>query len=183
MSVNVVNMLKKNNFEHGDILVHYAKSFHINGMSFEDLIQEGAIAYIEAERSFNEDKGSLRGFIGLCVKRHLISQLKKSKTEKRRMYIESLSLEKKNEDDDDLYGCVPDNTDLEKEVIKKEKLEKVYKLIDNTFSELERDCFLMFLNGYSYEEITDELGIHEKSVDNALVRARRKINENSNRRT
>jgi len=92
-------------------------------------------------------------------------------------------LEKKNEEDDDLYGCVPDNTDLEKEVIKKEKLEKVYKLIDNTFSELERDCFLMFLNGYSYEEITDELGIHEKSVDNALVRARRKINENSNRRT
>jgi RNA polymerase sporulation-specific sigma factor len=40
---------------------------------------------------------------------------------------------------------------------------------------LETDVLSMHLGGYSYQEISDRVGRHVKSIDNSLQRIRRKI--------
>ncbi len=42
-------------------------------------------------------------------------------------------------------------------------------------SDLERKVLALYLDGSSYQEISDELGRHVKSIDNALQRVKRKL--------
>ena len=42
-------------------------------------------------------------------------------------------------------------------------------------SPLEKQVLLRYLDGKSYQEISEELGRHVKSIDNALQRIKRKM--------
>jgi RNA polymerase sigma-H factor len=42
-------------------------------------------------------------------------------------------------------------------------------------SELERDVFMSYVDGMSYQEIARELDRHVKSIDNALQRVKKKM--------
>ncbi|MFP3325272.1 sigma factor-like helix-turn-helix DNA-binding protein, partial [Planococcus sp. SIMBA_160] len=42
-------------------------------------------------------------------------------------------------------------------------------------SELERKVLVLYLDGRSYQEISEDLNRHVKSIDNALQRVKRKL--------
>ena len=42
-------------------------------------------------------------------------------------------------------------------------------------SDLERKVLALYLDGHSYQEISEELNRHVKSIDNALQRVKRKL--------
>ncbi|BBP86578.1 hypothetical protein BsIDN1_01960 [Bacillus safensis] len=44
-------------------------------------------------------------------------------------------------------------------------------------SELERKVLVLYLDGRSYQEISEDLNRHVKSIDNALQRVKEKIRE------
>ena len=48
----------------------------------------------------------------------------------------------------------------------------------DSLTEKEKKVLVLFADGMSYREISSELGISEKSVDNALFRARSKLKRN-----
>jgi RNA polymerase sporulation-specific sigma factor len=49
--------------------------------------------------------------------------------------------------------------------------------LSEELTDLEWNVFMLYLNSQSYQEISDELEINVKTVDNALQRARKKIDD------
>jgi RNA polymerase sporulation-specific sigma factor len=59
-----------------------------------------------------------------------------------------------------------------------ERRERFYELceaINRVLTKTERDCMECYMKGCSYRETAQRLGISEKSVDNAMQRARKKL--------
>ena len=65
--------------------------------------------------------------------------------------------------------------DPEKQLEYKEQLDQVMKRLNALLSAREYEVLMLFASGLSYSKISHKLNISEKSVDNALQRARRKI--------
>ena len=75
--------------------------------------------------------------------------------------------------DEEDYG--QPNPTPEDFLIEREKMKEMYDTISSVLSQKEWEIFRMFLDGCSYSEIASQLKITEKSVDNALMRTRRKL--------
>ena len=65
--------------------------------------------------------------------------------------------------------------DPEHTLIIKEEQEARMKAIQNQLSSFEKIVLDLYLNGFSYTEIADQVGRSLKSVDNAIQRIRRKV--------
>ena len=63
------------------------------------------------------------------------------------------------------------------EEAEKGRFDVLYSAIERCLTGLERGTVSLYLAGLSYKEIAARLGISEKSVDNAMQRARRKLRE------
>ena len=57
----------------------------------------------------------------------------------------------------------------------KEDLSVIEGKIGAMLSDLEKDVLVKYMEGKSYQEISDEMGRHVKSIDNALQRVKRKL--------
>lgn len=65
--------------------------------------------------------------------------------------------------------------DPEKLLIAREQIEDRNARIKKELSKLEQQVLKLYLQGLSYEEIAEQLGKTEKSIDNALQRIRGKL--------
>jgi RNA polymerase sporulation-specific sigma factor len=64
-------------------------------------------------------------------------------------------------------------------IINQEKANDRKRKIEELLSNLERKVLLLYMDGYSYVEISQELKIHAKSIDNALQRIKRKLGQHT----
>ena len=62
-----------------------------------------------------------------------------------------------------------------KQILDGEHLNEVLKACEVTLSDLEKTVVFFRASGMSYDEICQRLNLSEKSVDNALRRARKKL--------
>ena len=69
-------------------------------------------------------------------------------------------------------GWVTNPEDL---LISKEDLSSIEGQIGEMLSGLEKQVLFYYLDGKSYQEISEDLGRHVKSIDNALQRVKRKL--------
>ena len=69
-------------------------------------------------------------------------------------------------------GWVTNPEDL---LISKEDLSSIEGRIGEMLSGLEKQVLFYYLDGKSYQEISEDLGRHVKSIDNALQRVKRKL--------
>lgn len=162
----------------------YAKSryFFIKGLDKDDVIQEGRVGLFKAIRDYKEDKeASFRGFAQLCIHRQLVSAIKKANRQKHMPLNNSTSLDKsidKGESKRTFNEVVSDdNHDLEKIFIYQEILNLIMDKIEKNLTQLEYRVFVKYLDNKTYQEISDELNVNLKSVDNALQRARKKVED------
>ena len=173
-----VNHLIKNNM---DIVYSKARFYFIRGMDREDVIQEGRVGLYKAIRDYkSERKSSFRGFCQLCVHRQLVSAIKRGNRKKHIPLNNYTSLDKKINFDSkngrSYREIIPDkSTDLEKKLLLREMIDLLSDDLRNMLTELERNVFLKFLISKSYREVSSELNINVKTVDNALQRARKKL--------
>ena len=65
--------------------------------------------------------------------------------------------------------------DPEKLLIAREQIEDRNARIKKELSKLEQQVLKLYLQGLSYEEIAEQLGKTEKSIDNSLLRNRGKL--------
>ncbi len=61
-------------------------------------------------------------------------------------------------------------------IVDKESYHEVMSQINGMLSKMEMNVLMMRLMGHSYNEITDALQLENKSVDNAVQRIRKKVN-------
>ena len=145
-------------------LVRKKASLYSGGAEFDDLAQEGFLAFMRAAEGFDPEKGtSFSAFAEVCVANGIRSAARRLSSSA----DESLS-EDINEQAEDV--STPENIWFEKEAEA-----GMYEKISELLSKKEWDIFKLYLGGASYEEIAESLDIPKKSVDNAVFRIRKKL--------
>lgn len=145
-------------------LVRKKASLYSGGAEFDDLAQEGFLAFMRAAEGFDPEKGkSFSAFAEVCVTNGIRSAARRLS----RSAEESLS-EELGEQAGDV--STPENIWFEKEAEA-----GLYEKISELLSKKEWDIFKLYLGGASYEEIAESLDIPKKSVDNAVFRIRKKL--------
>jgi RNA polymerase sporulation-specific sigma factor len=166
---------------------HYARAkartYFLAGADREDIVQEGMIGLYKAIRDFQPDKRTaFRSFAELCITRQIISAVKSATRHKHMPLNSYVSLNQPVGGQDDappleqaLSDTAPsDPADL---VISAEEISGLRASLVELLSGLEAEVLRLYMDGKSYQEIASILGRHVKSIDNALQRIKRKLEQ------
>lgn len=146
--------------------------YYIKGIEIDDLRQEAFIGLFNAIRSYDKTKNtSFFTYANNCISNKLKNLLAFASTNKSTVYNKSISI---NEIEDDI---ISDNSVLSPEMIfiKNEEYSTLLDLIEQNLTKLESDVLFLYLSGCDYSTVAQRLNFPQKSVDNALQRARRKL--------
>ncbi|WP_078543162.1 RNA polymerase sporulation sigma factor SigH [Litchfieldia alkalitelluris] len=158
-----------------------ARSYFLIGADREDIVQEGMIGLYKAIRDFKEDKlTSFKAFAELCITRQIITAIKTATRQKHIPLNSYVSLDKPiydEESDRTLMDVISGAKILDPEelFINQEKFDDIEVKMAELLSDLERKVLALYLDGRSYQEISEDLNRHVKSIDNALQRVKRKL--------
>lgn len=158
-----------------------ARSYFLVGADRDDIIQEGMIGLFKAVRDFDITRNtSFKSFAEICITRQIISAIKSATRQKHIPLNSYVSLNKpiyEEENGRTLLDVIEENriTDPMELFISGEDMERIHSTIEQILSELELKSLLSYLDGNSYNEIAIELNRHEKSIDNALQRVKKKM--------
>lgn len=158
-----------------------ARMYFLAGADKEDLIQEGMIGLFKAIRDYKSDRtASFRGFAELCIKRQIITAVKAA-TRQKHMPLNSYVSLSNPVYENDSQGFLEEiirggpEADPENLVISRENTEFLNDQINEVLSELEKKVLYLYLDGKSYQEIAIAVGRPAKAIDNALQRAKKKM--------
>ena len=185
----VVKMAKSGNESALEYLLNKYKNFvksrsrpyFLIGADREDIIQEGMIGLYKAIRDYDTEKFSnFRAFAEMCVTRQIITAIKTATRQKHMPLNSYVSLSHPvfdDESDKTLIDTISESSCLDPEeiFINKENFNYIGEKISNVLSRKEMDILMLYLQGKSYQEMAVELGITNKSIDNALQRVKRKL--------
>ncbi|MBQ8921919.1 MAG: sigma-70 family RNA polymerase sigma factor [Oscillospiraceae bacterium] len=156
------------------MVVRMANSLAANSADAEDYAQEGLLGLLAAANSYQQNFGdraaSFRTYAYRCVRNRMQNAYRKDHAQ--------LRLTGSSLDDPDaaLSEQLSDGADSpEQAFLNKERVSELYQALKDVLSKQEMDVLSEAACGYSYREIADRLQISEKSVDNAMQRARRKL--------
>ena len=132
----------------------------------DDLFSEGLMGLLKAVRYYDKNKGaSFATFANLCTDRAMKTCVSKA--------VRAQPLVKYDDFDFDL---LEDESRLTEDVvIERETGGALMKKLSGILSATELKVLSMYLMHYTYHQIARELSISEKSVDNALQRAKSKV--------
>lgn len=158
-----------------------ARTYFLIGADKEDIVQEGMIGLYKAIRDFKGDKlSSFKAFAELCITRQIITAIKTATRQKHIPLNSYVSLDKPiydEESDRTLMDVISGTKVLNPEelIINQEEFDDIEIKMAELLSDLERKVLALYLDGQSYQEISEELNRHVKSIDNALQRVKRKL--------
>ena len=169
---------------------HYARAkartYFLAGADKEDIVQEGMIGLFKAIRDYRADRNSaFRAFAELCITRQIITAIKTATRQKHIPLNSYVSLNKQTggddgEEDGRSLGDVLISTDVLDPadlVISAEEINAIKESMGKVLSDLETEVLQLYMDGKSYQEIAGYLGRHVKSIDNALQRIKRKLEQ------
>ena len=158
-----------------------ARSYFLIGADHEDIVQEGMIGLYKAIRDYRAEKlSSFRAFAELCVTRQIITAIKTATRQKHIPLNSYISLNKpiyEEDSDRTLLDVITEEgmSNPEEMIIDREDLSVIEGKIGQMLSDLEKEVLVRYMEGKSYVEISEEMGRHVKSIDNALQRIKRKL--------
>ena len=166
-----------------------SRTYFLAGADKEDIVQEGMIGLFKAVRDFQADKNTaFRAFAELCITRQIITAIKTATRQKHIPLNSYVSLNKpsmSSDGDDDRPlsdSLISDSIDPAEMVISSEEISAIKTSMHRVLSELETEVLQLYVEGKSYQEIADMLGRHVKSIDNALQRIKRKLEQHISER-
>jgi RNA polymerase sporulation-specific sigma factor len=185
----IIELVHKGDSDALDFLIHKyrnfvrakARSYFLIGADREDIVQEGMIGLYKAIRDYKGDKlASFKAFAELCITRQIITAIKTATRQKHIPLNSYVSLDKPiydEESDRTLMDVISGAKVLDPEelIINQEEFDRIEIKMAELLSDLERKVLALYLDGQSYQEISEELNRHVKSIDNALQRVKRKL--------
>nr|WP_106495558.1 RNA polymerase sporulation sigma factor SigH [Lentibacillus sp. Marseille-P4043] len=160
-----------------------ARTYFLVGADKEDIVQEGMIGLYKAIRDFDEDKlSSFKAFAELCITRQIITAIKTATRQKHIPLNSYVSLDKPiydEESDRTLLDVIAGSKAIDPQelLVNRERYGDMEDKLSELLSELERKVLNLYLDGRTYQEISVELKRHVKSIDNALQRVKRKLEQ------
>src|SRR5436309_243877 len=139
-----------------------ARNYFLIGADKDDLVQEGMIGLYKAIRDFRPDRqSSFRAFAELCIQRQIITAIKTFTRQKHIPLNSYISLTRP---------------------MPHEEMESMESSFREILSDLEAQVLQLYLEGKSYQDISETLKRRVKSIDNALQRIKRKVEQHIEQR-
>jgi RNA polymerase sporulation-specific sigma factor len=147
-----------------------AYSFVPRGLERDDMLQEGMIGLFKAIRDYKLDaRTSFRSFADVCIDRQIVTAIRAA-TRKKHAPLNSylpLSVAEATE--------VKEATSPLRRLIAAENLNETKDSFEEMLTDREVSVIRLRMAGKSYRDIAVKLSISQKSVDNALSRAKNKL--------
>jgi RNA polymerase sporulation-specific sigma factor len=143
------------------------------GVEADDLMQEGRLGLVSAMQCFRQDGGaSFRTYACLCIKRHIYSAKRHARRDKNFPMNSYVSF-----DDDVAKNEIANFASANPEdiVISMERVAAVKDALAGMFTPFERRLFSLYLSGFSYNDMAENLHVSKKQVDNSLQHIKRKL--------
>lgn len=161
-----------------------ARSYFLAGADREDVIQEGLIGLFKAIRDYDPARqASFRSFAELCITRQLITAIKSATRHKHQPLNSYVSLSRSTsveEEGDRVLADIlaaKEVCDPAEIVIAAWETMTIRDGFLGVLSPFEAEVLRLYVEGKSYQEVAEFLGRHVKSVDNALQRIKRKMEQ------
>lgn len=182
----LIQMLRDGDTEIADYIMEKYKplvrkktnAMYLIGGETEDLIQEGMIGLFKAVRDYDPEKEvSFFVFAELCINRQLYSALEASNRKKHIPLNTYISFSNQEETAGiNLEQVLTDQTaSPEQMLIEQERKEEFFQRLQEKLSPMEKKVLYLYLDGYSYIQIAEQMEKTPKSIDNTLQRIRGKI--------
>jgi RNA polymerase sporulation-specific sigma factor len=158
-----------------------SRTYFLAGADSEDLIQEGMIGLYEAIRDYRADKSpSFRAFADMCVTRQIITAVKAAASKKHvplNSYVPLNISAPHGNLGQTLEGALREAGALDPEemLISSESSQGFQSALEKLLSPFEKEVLRRYLSGEAYSEMSEKIGKGTKSIDNALQRAKRKL--------
>ena len=160
-----------------------SNKYYIVGADKDDLIQEGMIGLFKAIRDYDFSEGtSFVSFAAVCIKRQVKTALKLATRKKHIPLNSSVSLQLSKFDDDEekeIIDYFEDKKEKNPEeiYINNETYAQLNRLLYESLSKLELNILILYNQHLSYKEISEITGKSAKSIDNAIQRIKRKMDQ------
>ena len=167
--------------KHKGLVKNKARAYFLMGADKEDIIQEGMIGLYKAVRDFQAEKNvSFRSFAELCINRQMITAIKTAGRQKHIPLNSSLSLNRpvfEEQEEQTYLDLLESTSETSPEALFIGQEEKVWmeEKIASVLSRFEHQVLSLYLEGKSYAQIAHVTQKSEKSIDNALQRVKKKI--------
>lgn len=149
-----------------------ARRYFLAGGETEDLVQEGMVGLYLAICNYRSDaEKSFKNFSRLCVTRRIYDVLR-STTKKGAPASDAVTLFDPQDTDFSDNAASPEDWLLNTERDAEFKMKLLKELSDFEFR-----VVTMYLDGMSYAQICEATGKQMKSIDNALARSKRKLQQ------
>ncbi len=158
-----------------------ARSYFLIGAEYDDLLQEAMIGLYKAYTNYDlSSSTSFSTFAHLCITRNVQSAIKIANSKKNSFLNQSLTLtsqgEVKSKEDEEVNLVLASTSPSpDEKLIHNENLNNIKNEIISCLSTFEQKVLSLYLKGYSYKDISNRLGVTNKSIDNALSRIRKKL--------
>ena len=156
-----------------------AKKYYLNDGNNDDIVQEGMLGFVKAINTFDENKGNFYSHLRLLVEHQIINAIKKSNALKNMPMNERFNLNSQGEleidNEEKVLGIPNDTLSPESRVLMEEDKKELYEMMSDKLSQFERQVLQLYLSGFSYYDIIEQLNVSYKSVDNALTRVKTKL--------
>lgn len=156
--------------------------YFIKGYERDDIEQECYIMLVKSIDAFDPNRGGdFRSFCRLLFRGRLISLLQESRRYKNIVINYSCSLHQPVYSDQEgnviTYEDLVSSEDFDflDQLCLKEYYESMKDKLNEGLSELECEVYERYLDGFTYKEGSEELGINKKSFGNAIQRVKSKI--------
>lgn len=144
-----------------------------HGVEFDDLVQEGYIAFFQAVETYDENGGALFfSYVSLCVNRHLITYCRNLCSKKHFILNNSIS--------DDSIVEIKDEFSNPENIFLDRLAEDKFIYYKNYFDVKYSSVLELRYNGFSYKEISKLLDIPISTVDGRIYRIRKYFKQKGN---
>ncbi len=153
--------------QYSNLIHSITNRYYLVGGDKEDLLQESMLGVFSAVCSYDSSKGAFPSFVKMCVLRRVLDAIDKDNSLRNKPlsgYVELSNISQANSGDDPL--------DI---LIDREIANNIMHSIDKLLTPSEKDVLVLFVEGYTYKDISDKLNISYKAVDGTLQRAKKKL--------
>ena len=161
-----------------------ARRCFLVGADHDDVVQEAMIGLYLAVRAFDPDRGrSFGAFADVCISRQLVTAIRTATRHKHGPLNDYVSLHHPLADDAGAPRTVGDLlaapcwTDPAEQLLAAELVGDLQRHVGRVLSDLEVEVLRLHSEGVSYREIAGRLHRGAKSIDNALQRIKRKVED------
>lgn len=155
------------------LLNNICRSFFLFGSEPEDLMQEAMMGLYKACLSYKKEVASFSTFANICIKRKVLDAVKKANRFGNKILTDSISLNA--DDDNDISQIATFIQNPDDKIIEIENFNELKQEIFCKLSDFELLVLKYYLQGLTYSQIAIKLERTVKSVDNALLRIKQKL--------